>query len=42
MANMHKKEFGDKLHLDEITSIICVLKEEQVWVFGAKMLSPLK
>ncbi|TYK21449.1 hypothetical protein E5676_scaffold609G001190 [Cucumis melo var. makuwa] len=31
MVNAYKEEFGDKLHLGGITSIICVLKGEQVW-----------
>ena len=42
MANTHKEKFEDKLHLGEITSITCVSKGEQVWVFGTERLSPLK
>uniref|UniRef100_A0A9I9DHN6 Uncharacterized protein n=1 Tax=Cucumis melo TaxID=3656 RepID=A0A9I9DHN6_CUCME len=42
MTNGCKEKFGDKLHFDEITSITCVLKGEQVWVLGAERFSPLK
>ena len=42
MANGLKEEFGKKLHLGNITSIICVPKGEQVWLLGTKKLSPLK
>ena len=41
MVNTHKKKFGDKLHLAEITSIIYISKGEQVWVLGAERLSLL-
>uniref|UniRef100_A0A9I9E4M9 Uncharacterized protein n=1 Tax=Cucumis melo TaxID=3656 RepID=A0A9I9E4M9_CUCME len=34
MANARQEEFENKLHLDEITSIICIPKGEQVWVLG--------
>ena len=40
MVDTLKEEF--ELHLDEITSIICILKGEQVWVLGVERLSPLK
>ena len=42
MVNTCKKEYGEKLHLGELTSTTCVPKGEQVWVFGSKRLSPLK
>ena len=42
MTNMHKEEFGDKLHLGEIASTICIPKGKQVWVLGAERLEPLK
>ena len=42
MADACNEEFGDKIHLGEITSITCDPKAEQVWVLGAKRLSPLK
>ncbi|TYK02189.1 hypothetical protein E5676_scaffold388G00910 [Cucumis melo var. makuwa] len=32
MVSLHKEGFGDKLYLDEITSIICLPKGEQVQV----------
>ena len=37
-----KKEFGDKLLLSEITSVICISKGEQVWTLGAERLLSLK
>ncbi|TYK07860.1 uncharacterized protein E5676_scaffold1933G00010 [Cucumis melo var. makuwa] len=42
MANTCKEEFKYLLHIDEITSITCVPKGEQVWVLSAERLPPLK
>ena len=42
MVNARKGDLGNKLHLSKITSIICVPKEEQVWVPDVEKLSPLK
>ncbi|KAA0026294.1 cytochrome b561 and DOMON domain-containing protein [Cucumis melo var. makuwa] len=36
MANACKEKFGDELYLSKITSIICVPKGEQVWVYGTE------
>ena len=41
MANAHKEEFDNKLHLSEIASNICIPKGEQVQTVGTERLSSL-
>ena len=40
-ANARKEKFGNKLHLDEITSNVCISKGEQVRTLGTERLLSL-